>query len=158
MSSMEYGITVPHGSFLYSNRRGIRSPVLQKNLLSRPSAHRDGASRMLTFSHSEFVKIGTEITQPNHLALNNRQSDSSLSSGESWNGMPVNIAFSHSVNFDTGACFQGWKGAPQRIVSVQSMEIGWGFRSLKQKQFAGSWQNLKKRSASKLTELEKAIC
>jgi hypothetical protein len=28
----------------------------KKYLLSRPSAHRDGASRMLIFRHSDFVK------------------------------------------------------------------------------------------------------
>ena len=73
----------------------------KKYLLSRPSAHRDGASRMLIFSQSDFVKsVLKSLSQITCRWVIGRVI--LPCPGESSNVMPFHIALSNSVNFDTG--------------------------------------------------------
>ncbi len=66
--------------------------MFQKNLLSRPSAHRDGASRMLIFSHCDFVKsVPKSFSTVGRVIIH-------CPGGESSNVLPFQIVFSNSTS------------------------------------------------------------
>jgi len=83
----------------------------------------------LILSHSDFVNIGNKITQPNHLALRNPQSDSSCHGGKFSKVVPFQIVFSNLVNIH----------ASERIVGVVKNGKLFQFPFLEQKRFA--WEH-----------------